>query len=69
MTRHSVNNNTRMGLVISLCSNSNHFDQFNPPRLPKILDIYSAVALYSFDISEKFRVVIYFDFEVLLQEK
>ena len=30
MTRHSVNNNTRMGLVISLKFKS--FDQFNIPQ-------------------------------------
>ena len=38
MSHHSVNNNTRMGLVISLCSNST-IDRFNPPELPQILDI------------------------------
>ena len=27
--RHSVNNNTRMGQVIFLCSNSNHLIKFN----------------------------------------
>ena len=33
MTRHSVNNNTRMDLVISLCSNSNHFkSSVNTPQ-------------------------------------
>ena len=32
MTRHSVNDNIRMGLVISLCLNSNPFDQFNTPQ-------------------------------------
>ena len=31
MTRHSVNNNTAMGLVISLCSNSNHLISLIPP--------------------------------------
>ena len=45
MTGHYVNNNTRMGLVISLCSNSNHFVNLIPPKLPQILDIYSVVAL------------------------
>ena len=40
MMRHSVNNNTRMGLVVLLS-----FDQFNPPELPQILDIYSVVVL------------------------
>ena len=44
MTRHSVNNNTHMGLVISLFKFKS-FDQFNTPKLPKILDIYSVVAL------------------------
>ena len=42
--RHSVNN-THMGLVISLCSNSNHLISLIPPKLPQILDIYSVVAL------------------------
>ena len=46
MTRQSVNNNTRMSLVISLCSNSNHLISLIPPKLPQILDIYSVVALY-----------------------
>ena len=39
-----MNNNTRMGLVISLFKFKS-FDQFNPPKLPQILDIYSVVAL------------------------
>ena len=38
MTRHSVNN-TGMGLVISLCSHSNHLISLIPPKLPQILDI------------------------------
>ena len=38
MTRHSVINNTRMGLDISLFKFKS-FDQFNPPKLPQILDI------------------------------
>ena len=42
---HSVYNNTRMGLVISLCSNSNQFITLIPPKLPQILDIYLVVAL------------------------
>ena len=37
-----LNNNTRIDLVISLCSNSNHLKR---PKLPQILDIYSVVAL------------------------
>ena len=44
---HSVYNNTRMGLVISLFKFKS-FDQFNtppPPKLTQILDIYSVVAL------------------------
>ena len=45
MMRHSVNNNTRMGLVIYLL-NSNQLISFIPPKLPQILDIYSVVALY-----------------------
>ena len=44
MTGHSVNNNTAMGLVIFLCSNSNHLMSLTPPKLPQILDIYSVVA-------------------------
>ena len=32
MTRHSVNNNTSMGLVISLCSSSNHLISLIPPQ-------------------------------------
>ena len=39
------NNNTRMGFVISLCTNSNHLISLIPPKLPQILDIYSVVAL------------------------
>ena len=42
---HFVNKNTRMGLVISLCLNSNHLISLIPPKLPQILDIYSVVAL------------------------
>ena len=45
MTRHSVNNNTRMGLVVSLFK-FRSFDQFNTPKLPQILDIHSIVALW-----------------------
>ena len=37
--RHFVNNNTRMGLVISLCSNSNHLISLIPPERPQILDV------------------------------
>ena len=44
MTRHSVNNNTLMGLVMSLFKFKS-FDQLIPPKLPQILDIYSVVAL------------------------
>ena len=39
-----------VGLVISLCSNSNHLMSLIPPKLPQILDIYSVVALYSIDL-------------------
>ena len=39
MTRHSVNNNTRMDHVISLCLNSNHLISLIPLKLPHILDI------------------------------
>ena len=46
MRCHSVNNNTRMGLVISLCLNSNHLISQYPPKLPQILAIYSVVALW-----------------------
>ena len=49
MKRNSVDN-TRMGLVVSLWSNSNHLISFIPPTLPQILDIYSVVALYSLTI-------------------
>ena len=42
---HSVNDNTLMGLVISLCSNSDHLISLIPPKLPQILDIFSVVAL------------------------
>ena len=41
---HSVYNNSRMGVVISLCSNSNHLIRLSPSELPQILDIYSVVA-------------------------
>ena len=30
MMRHSVNNSTRMGVVISLCTNSNHLISLTP---------------------------------------
>ena len=33
MTCHSGNNNTRMGLVISLCSNSTHLISLLPPQI------------------------------------
>ena len=49
MTRHSVNNNTGMGRVIIIVLSLfkfRSFDQFNPPKLPQILDIYSVVALW-----------------------
>ena len=39
MTRHSVNN-THISLF-----EFKSFDQFNTPKLPEILDIYSVVAL------------------------
>ena len=45
MTSHSVNNNTRVGLVISLSPTSNHLTSLIPPKLPEILDIYSVVVL------------------------
>ena len=48
MRHHSVNNNTRMGLVIFLCSNANHLISLIPPQLPQILDIYSVVVLPGF---------------------
>ena len=51
MTRHSVSNNTRMGVVISLFKFKS-FDQFNPPKLPKILDIYSVVVLYIVEFND-----------------
>ena len=35
MTRLSVNNNARMGLVVSLCSNSNHLISLIPPNCLK----------------------------------
>ena len=38
--RHSVKNNTRMGLAVSLCPNSNHLISLIPPERPQILDIY-----------------------------
>ena len=44
MTRHSVNNNTRMGLVI-LFVQIQIIWSVNTPKLPQILDIYSVVAL------------------------
>ena len=47
MIRHSVNNNTRKGLVIFLCSNSNHLISLTP-ELPQILDVYSVVVLLKY---------------------
>ena len=44
MVCHSVNNNTLMGLVISLCFGHKSF-QSDPPESPQILDIYSVVVL------------------------
>ena len=44
MVCHSLNNNTRTGLVISLCLNVNTLIS-DPPGWPQILDIYSAVVL------------------------
>ena len=46
MACHSLNNNIRTGPVISLCLNTNLFNQSDPPESPQILDIYSAVILY-----------------------
>ena len=42
---HSVNENARIDLVISVCANSNHLISLTPPpppipELPQILDIY-----------------------------
>ena len=49
MMHHSVNNNTRMGLAIFLCSNSNHLISLisppPPPPTAQMLDIYSVVVL------------------------
>ena len=39
------NNNTRMGLYYISLFKIKSFDQFNTPKLPQILDIYSVVAL------------------------
>ena len=33
MTSHSGNNNTRIGLAISLCSNSTHLISFSAPQI------------------------------------
>ena len=44
MMSHSVNNNTRTGLVC-LFVQIKSFYQFNPPEPPQILDIYSVVVL------------------------
>ena len=41
---HSMYNNTRMGLVISLCSNSDQFITLIPHKLPQFFYIYSVVA-------------------------
>ena len=35
MMHHSVNNNTHMGLAVSLCSNSNHLISLIPPNCLK----------------------------------
>ena len=42
--RDHVNNNTRMGLIISLFKFKS-FDQFDTLELPQILDIYPVVVL------------------------
>ena len=53
------NNNTRMGLIISFCSNSNHLISLIPPKLPQIFDIYSVVALQSmFNTITKYKHMI-----------
>ena len=43
---HSLISNTGMGLIISLRSNTNHLISLIPES-PQILDIYSAVVLFS----------------------
>ena len=53
MTRHSVNNNTRMGSCYISLFKFKSFDQLTPPELPQILDIYSVVALWSYFLQLK----------------
>ena len=45
LVSHSLNNNTRTGLVISLCLSKNALISLPPPGWPHILDIYSVVVL------------------------
>ena len=54
MMRHSVNNNTRMGLVISLCSNSNHLISLIPLNCPISL-ISSIMKLFERVIEQRLR--------------
>ena len=45
MTRHSVNNNCTHGSCSISLFKFKSFHQFNTPKPPQILDIYSVVAL------------------------
>ena len=45
MVCHSMNNNTRTGLVIYLCLDTNPLISLIPHESPQILDIYSVVVL------------------------
>ena len=47
MMRHSVNNNTRMGLVIFLCSNSNHLISLIPRTVSNFRHLLSCGKVHS----------------------
>ena len=51
MMRHSVNNNTPMGLVISLCSNSNHLISYYPKTASNFKHLFSCGTIVSFCVS------------------
>ena len=54
MMRHSVNNNTRMGLVVSLCSNSNHLISLIPPSC---LKFWTFTQLWHYNQTESWRKI------------
>ena len=71
MTRHSMNNNTGMGLVIPLCSNSNHLISYYPPNCLNFSHLLSCGTIgineieidLSLPLAEYFQLYFGLDFE------